>query len=193
VNFYIDVSSISHCIDNEVPGFDIEDYSISYWFDIECYNLRYRRFSEVRHSISILIIECQNLRYRVVISYLISKVIFRPSISKVAPPISLYKDIEGPTFDIEGRQGSRCAPLPDAAVHRACSASLSGAGGRRRAGVRGSGVHLRVRRVLRQRPPPGTAAAAAEAGVDTFAAFSQDAILKPCIASTWPGAPPSVF
>ncbi len=33
---------------------------------------------------------------------------FRTLISKVAPSISGYKDIEGPTFDFEGQQGSRC-------------------------------------------------------------------------------------
>jgi hypothetical protein len=57
LNFDIDISSssISYCVDIEVPDFDIEGSSISYWFDIECYNLRYRRFLELRafrHSIS---------------------------------------------------------------------------------------------------------------------------------------------
>ncbi len=33
---------------------------------------------------------------------------FQPLISKVGPSISLYNDIEGLTFDIEDRQGSRC-------------------------------------------------------------------------------------
>ncbi len=58
----------------QLSGFDIQVSSISYWFDITGYNLRY--------------IEGLNIRYRVVISYPISKVIFRPSISKVAPLIS---------------------------------------------------------------------------------------------------------
>ncbi len=112
LNFDIDVSSVSYCVDIEVPGFDIEDSSILYWFEIECYNLRYRRFSDLRHSI-LYQFECQNFRYRVVISYPISTVVFLPSISKVAaPPISQYKDIEGPTFDIEARQGSRCRVGP---------------------------------------------------------------------------------
>jgi hypothetical protein len=85
LNFDIDVSSISYCVDIEVSGVDIrvKDFSISYWFDIEGYNLQYRRFSELRHSTS---------KVYVVKSYPKSKVIFRPSISKV---------------DIEGRQASR--------------------------------------------------------------------------------------
>ena len=52
LNFDIDVSSISYYIDIEVLGFDIENSSISYWVDIECFNLRYRRLSDLRHSIS---------------------------------------------------------------------------------------------------------------------------------------------
>jgi hypothetical protein len=52
LNFDIDVSSISYYIDIEVLGFDIGDSSISYWVDIECFNLRYRRLSDLRHSIS---------------------------------------------------------------------------------------------------------------------------------------------
>ena len=39
---------------------------------------------------------------------------FESSISKVSPAISGYNDIEGLTFDIEGRQGSRCATGPAA-------------------------------------------------------------------------------
>jgi hypothetical protein len=78
LNFDIDVSSISYCVDIKVPGFDIEGSSISYWIDIEWYNLRYRRFSELGHSI----IECQ------------------PSISSC----NIVSDIKGhfPTFDILG-------------------------------------------------------------------------------------------
>ncbi len=39
----IDVSSISYCVDIEVPGFNIEDLNFrkSYWFDVEGYNIRY--------------------------------------------------------------------------------------------------------------------------------------------------------
>jgi hypothetical protein len=45
-----DVSSISFCVDIEISGFNIEDssISISYCFDVD----RYRRFLELRHSIS---------------------------------------------------------------------------------------------------------------------------------------------
>ncbi len=50
--FDIEHSSISYCVDIEVQAFDIEDSSISYWIDIECYNLRYRRLSDFRYSIS---------------------------------------------------------------------------------------------------------------------------------------------
>jgi hypothetical protein len=37
--------SIYCCVDIKAPGLDIQDSSISYRFDIEGYNLRYRRFS----------------------------------------------------------------------------------------------------------------------------------------------------
>ncbi len=76
LNFDIDVSLISYCVDIEVPGFDIGSISNVTALDIDV--SQSRAFD----------IECKNLRYRVVISYLISKVIFRPSISKIKPLIS---------------------------------------------------------------------------------------------------------
>ncbi len=100
LNFDVDVSSssISYCVDLEVLGFkfDIEDSSISYWFDIECYNLRFRRFSELRHSIS----NVKTFKFDIAAESSCN----HPDI--VLPDHDM---IEGhfPTFDIEGRQGSR--------------------------------------------------------------------------------------
>ena len=63
LNFDIDVSSISYYIDIEVLGFDIENSLISYWVDIECFNLRYRRLSDLRHSISKVKLETSGILY----------------------------------------------------------------------------------------------------------------------------------
>jgi hypothetical protein len=91
LNYDIDVSSILYCFDIEAANCDIEVF--------QNLDTRYRRN---KTSISKLM------------SYPILKSIFRASISKFVtsiskfvPSISGYKDIVGPTFDIEVQRGSR--------------------------------------------------------------------------------------
>ncbi len=62
--FDIDVSSISNCVDIEVPRFDIEDFLISYWIDIVYYNIRYQSLLDFKHSISNVITFDIELSYR---------------------------------------------------------------------------------------------------------------------------------
>ncbi len=94
--FDIDISLISWHYDIEVLDLDFDVSSISYCFDIEGCKLQPSISTFFR--IQAFNIEGLNLRYRlgIVISYLMSKVIFGTSLSKVAPSISGYKDIKGP-------------------------------------------------------------------------------------------------
>jgi hypothetical protein len=66
-------------------------------FDIEVYHVSSIRYRMSKHSI---------LSCNIVPDISVS-------ISKVSLAILGYNDIEGPTFDIEGRQGSRCPVCAD--------------------------------------------------------------------------------
>jgi hypothetical protein len=57
---------VSNRVDIDVPCFDIEDSSILYWIDIECYNLQYvYQILSIRYRIP-------NIRYRIVTCNIVS-------------------------------------------------------------------------------------------------------------------------
>jgi hypothetical protein len=101
--FDIDDSSISYCVNIEILAFDIADSSISYWINIECHNLQHRRFLDFRYSISNVKTFDIEISYRTRYQRSFSDIRYRRLLLRYRNiPIS-----KGPTFDIEGRQGSR--------------------------------------------------------------------------------------
>jgi hypothetical protein len=103
--FDIDKSSTSGHVDIDVLTFDIDNSSISYWFDIKVVTFSI----EVSQNLGI-----RNRRSKPVISncHIVPDIEghfqdFDIEDCTFAPSKSGDKDIEGPTFDTEGRQGSR--------------------------------------------------------------------------------------